>query len=160
MNIIQQLIADVSRHQRSLEERLAVLKDEQSKTKKILSQVARHRERLERDHGNGEATLPLAPPDEEEEEATDEVDDADAMHAAHPVVRVEPLIPGEWSPGYEVPETTEEPVDTMAKEWEPASLTPEQNSAASEKGLSPLEYIENVSEKPIRRRKAKAAAEE
>jgi hypothetical protein len=45
---------------------------------------------------------------------------------------------------------------------EPASnsLTPEQNSAACEKGLSPPEYLESIGSKPIRRRKLKAAAEE
>jgi hypothetical protein len=146
VNLIEQLQTDVARHQRQLEERLAELKAEMVETRKVLTSVAKYRAKLGKQHPNGEAALPLVPPDDEEEEATDEVDDADAMHAAHPVVgALEPLVPEEWSPGYETPSPLsedemgpEEFDQAMAKEREPAPVEPE---------------------KP-RRRKAKAAAEE
>jgi hypothetical protein len=155
MNLIEQHMENVAREEAHLEERQVQLKAEQDETRKLLNNIRRYRKSLVKQYPSSQATLPLAPSDdEEEEEATDEAPEPESP------AETEPLVPDEWHPDYEVPETTEEPVDTMAKEWEPASLTPEQNSAASEKGLSPLEYIESVSEKPIRRRKAKATAEE
>jgi hypothetical protein len=121
VNLIEQLQTDVARHQRQLEERLAELKAEMVETRKVLTSVAKYRARLGKQHPNGEAALPLVPPDDEEEEATDEADDIEA--------EVDPNtglpIPGEQSPGYETP--------------------PE---------------VPAESEKPIRRRKAKATASE
>jgi hypothetical protein len=152
VNLIEQLQTDVARHQRQLEERLAELKVEMVETRKVLTSVAKYRARLDKQHPNDEAALPLAPPDDEEEEATDEVDDADAEvdpNTGLPETK-ESIVPGEWSPGYEVPKESDEA----------NTLTPEQISAASEKGLSPSEYSEGNGSKPIRRRKAKATAEE
>jgi hypothetical protein len=154
MNIIQQLIADVRKHERFLEERDVQLKDELRQNRKTLKEVARHRERLERDHPNGEAALPLAPPDdEEEEEATDEAPEPESPAEA------EPLVPGEWSPGYEVPE------EDAAIDDSPMSPSEEeqyaQDLAVAEEAAKPWKPADTVeSEKPIRRRKAKAAVEE
>jgi hypothetical protein len=192
MNLIEQHMENVARELVQLELRMAWLKKEQDETRKLLNNIRRYRKSLNKQYPSSQATLPLAPPDdEEEEEATDEANDADAMHAAHPVVGGEPLVPDEWHPDYEVPEEPDEserayrsrlddqaesdkiganqeplgryhreveaqlrrsfPVDlsakseadatadAMAKDWEPAPAEPE---------------------KPIRRRKAKATAEE
>jgi hypothetical protein len=150
MNIIQQLIADVRKHERFLEERDVQLKDELRQNRKTLKEVVRHRERLERDHPNGEAALPLAPPDdEEEEEATDEAPESESPAEA------ESLVPGEWSPGYEIPE---EPAEALYQSpEEPFNPEPEATADAMAKDWAPAPA---ESEKPIRRRKLKAAAEE
>lgn len=129
MSLMQQLIADVRKHEHSLEEREAELKDELAKTRKMHREVVRHRERLERDHGNGEVALPLGEPDEEEE-ATDEADDADTYPDFDPD---EPLVPAE-----EV-------------SWEDSK---DAADAAEARAMQA-----EVSSK-IRRRKAKATAEE
>src|SRR4051812_12079843 len=47
-------------------------------------EAVRHRERLERGHGNGEVVLPLGEPEDEEEEATDKAEDDAGLADARP----------------------------------------------------------------------------
>jgi chromosome segregation ATPase len=145
MNLIEQHMENVARELAQLEDRMAQLKSEQDETRKLLANIRRYRKSLVKQYPSSQATLPLAPPDDEEEEE----DPSDPSPEEQEAAGNEPLIPGEWNPDYEVPE---EPSSN--------SLTPEQNSAACEKGLSPSEYLESIGNKPIRRRKAKATAEE
>lgn len=106
MNLIEQLQTDVARHQRQLEERLKQLAEEQAETKKVLRSVVAYRAKLEKQHPNGEATLPLGDPDEEPAEA--KVDDEVPFY------------------GYDEPDEPEEPtVEEYQASREPARVTPE-----------------------------------
>jgi hypothetical protein len=161
MNLIEQHMENVARETAQYEERLAQLKAEQDELRKLLTNIRRYRKSLNKQYPSSQSTLPLAPPDddeeEDEEEATDEPLDVEKLLEE---ADSDPLVPGEWSPGYETPteadalaeerkaayEAHEADVatdiataDAMAKDWEPTTAEPE---------------------KPIRRRKAKAAAEE
>lgn len=94
----------------------------------MLGNIRRYRKSLNKQYPSSQATLPLAPlDDDEEEEATDEADDADTYPDFDPD---EPLVPAE-----EV-------------SWEDSKDAAEARAMQAE-----------VSSK-IRRRKAKAAAEE
>ncbi len=81
MNLIEQLQTDVARHQRQLEERLAELKAETLETRKVLASVTRYHEKLLKQHPNGEAVLPLADPDEDDEWEANKADELTEMLA-------------------------------------------------------------------------------
>jgi chromosome segregation ATPase len=153
MNLIEQHMENVSRELAQLEEQLARLKAEQDETRKLLNNIRRYRKSLVKQYPSSQATLPLAPPDDEEEEATDEAPEAESP------AETEPLVPGEWSPGYEVPE------EDAAIDDSPMSPSEEeqyaQDLAVAEEAAKPWKPADTVEpEKPIRRRKSKAAAEE
>ena len=129
MNLIAQLQADVARHQSQLEARLAELKAEIVETRKVLASVIKYREKLARQHPNGETVLPLTDPEEEPD-----IEPFDADKTFGPTE--EPLVPDEWHPGYEVPpEAEEEPeADALATAWEP---TVEEYQAQRAKPVEP-----------------------
>jgi chromosome segregation ATPase len=151
VNLIQQHMENVSRELAQLEEQLARLKAEQDETRKLLNNIRRYRKSLNKQYPSSQATLPLAPsPDDDEEEATDEADDADAMHAAYPVVgsiehHRHTSIDGDLDRPEEY-DSDHESLDeeALAKNYE---VPPEEPAPAEPK-------------KPVRRRKAKATAEE
>ncbi len=139
MNLIEQLQNDVSQHQRRCEERLVQLAEEQKETRKVLRSIKAYSAKLGKQHGNDEAALPLGDPDEPgvPEMSQEEIDESDAMHAAHPVV------------GHDNGHETR---DDMADAWEPTV----EEYQARRVGQPPSQ----VDPERPRRRKTRAAAEE
>jgi hypothetical protein len=155
MNLIEQHMETVGRELAQLEEQLARLKAEQDETRKLLGNIRRYRKSLVKQYPSSQATLPLGEPpdDEEEEEATDEAPESESP------AETEPLVPDEWHPDYEVPEENAAIDDSSMSPEEEAQYA--QDLAIAEEAAKPWKPADaREPEKPIRRRKAKAAAEE